>query len=67
MPRRIHFEDDAVPYRRGNTDYIETSVGGRAIRAFDSADGRWKLSHLGNRYFKSYALAEESCASPACS
>ena len=47
-----------MPYRRGNTDYIETSVGRRAIRTFDGADGKWKLSNLGKRYFKSNALPE---------
>ena len=58
MPRRINFEADAVPYRRGNTDYSETSVGRRAIRTFNGADGSWKLTNLGKRYFKSNALPE---------
>ena len=58
MPRRINFEADAVPFRRGNTDYIETSVGRRAIRTFSGADGSWKLSNLGKRFFKSNALPE---------
>ena len=57
MPRRINFEAVAVPYRRGNTDYIETSVGRRAIRT-SGADGSWKLSNLGKRFFKSNALPE---------
>ena len=58
MPRRINFEEDAVPFRRGTTDYIETSVGRRAIRTFSGADGSWKLSNLGKRFFKSNALPE---------
>ena len=58
MPRRIYFEADAVPFRRGNTDYIQTSVGRRAIRTFDGANGSWKLSNLGKRFFKSNALPE---------
>ena len=58
MPRRINFEADAVPFRRGNTDYIQTSVGRRAIRTFDGANGSWKLSNLGKRFFKSNALPE---------
>ena len=58
MPRRVSSEADAVPYRRGNTDYIETSVGRRAIRTFNGADGSWNLSKLGKRYFKSNALPE---------
>ena len=58
MPRRINFDADAVPFRRGNTDYIQTSVGRRAIRTFDGANGSWKLSNLGKRFFKSNALPE---------
>ena len=58
MPRRINPQADAVPYRRGNTDYIETSVGRRAIRTFNGADGSWTLSTLGKRYFKFNALPE---------
>ena len=58
MPRRINFEADAVPFRRGNTDYIQTSVGRRAIRTFDGANGSWKLRNLGKRFFKSNALPE---------
>ena len=49
MPRRINFDADAVPFRRGNTDYIQTSVGRRALRTFNGADGSWKLSNLGKR------------------
>ena len=58
MPRRINFEEGAAPFRRGNTDYIERSVGRRAIRTFDGANGSWKLSTLGKRFFKSNALPE---------
>ena len=52
MPRRIHFEDGVEIQRRGNTDYIDTSVGPRAIRTFNGAEGRWRLSNLGKRYFQ---------------
>ena len=52
MPRRIQFEDDAEIQRRGNTDYLWTAVGWRGIRTFNGAEGRWRLSNLGKRYFK---------------
>ena len=63
MPRRINFEADAVPFRRGNTDYIETSAGRRAVRTFDGANGSWRLSKLGKRFF--FKVEHPTRSSPA--
>ena len=58
MPPSVTFAAGQVLDRKGITDYIQTSVGRRAIRAFNGAEGRWKLSALGKRYFQSNALPE---------
>ena len=55
MPRRIRYEHDAEIKREGNSVYLKTDArsndGWRAIRAFDNATGKWRLTALGKRYF----------------
>ena len=55
MPRRIYYEAEAEIKRRGNTDYLKADArskdGWWAIRTFNAATGKWRLTALGKRYY----------------